>query len=75
MDTTPIALHAMGLPVPTYVEGRVPPGLFDAAWLAAHPVRRVERDAQAAPAPAADAGYSAEDEAAVTERLKELGYL
>lgn len=38
VDTTAIAAHSMGLPVPSDFEGTVPTDLYDPAWLEQNPV-------------------------------------
>ncbi|MCC5972418.1 MAG: alkaline phosphatase family protein [Rubellimicrobium sp.] len=38
VDTTAIAAHSIGLPVPQDFEGKVPADLYDPDWLAQHPV-------------------------------------
>ncbi len=68
-DTTPTLLHAIGEPVPSWMEGRVMGGIFQ-------PERApvvVEEDE-----PGAEAGsdaYSDEQSAAIEESLRGLGYL
>ncbi len=69
-DTTPTLLHAIGQPVPSWMEGAVREEVLD-------PPRPVERDPEAEPMGGEDApgAYSAEQEAAIAESLKGLGYL
>jgi len=75
-DITPTVLHAMGLPVPTDLDGRVlteafrPESVAGMATLA-EPVAT----APAAEVVARDDGYSAAEAAEVEERLRGLGYL
>jgi predicted AlkP superfamily phosphohydrolase/phosphomutase len=73
-DVTPIALHAMGLPVPRYMEGRVRPELLRDGYLAEHPVRYSDRPPERGPAGEPPAG-APPDEKAVRDRLRGLGYI
>jgi len=73
-DVTPTVLHALGLAVPSDIEGKVAEAAFSAEFRAAHPVRFT--------APCAESGGVADpttlDLAAqeqIKERLKALGYL
>ncbi len=71
MDVMPTLLHALGLPVPTSVDGRVLLDVF--ADPLAHPVRTSDDSATATVT--AKAALSAQDEQEVVERLRGLGYL
>ena len=75
MDVTPTVLHAMGLPVPSHIEGRVLTDLFEQAWMADRPISRQTEPADVARQRPEPVQYSQADEQAVTERLKQLGYL
>jgi hypothetical protein len=79
-DVLPTLLYALHLPVPPGLDGVARTEFFTAAWRQAHPLLVAE------PAPAsglADAArtavdsavYSADEEARVAARLKDLGYL
>jgi len=77
MDLAPTALHLLGLPVPEDMDGRVLRE-FLAAEAAARPVRRSAADQ--APSPAAPAAkeppaMSEDEQRAVRERLRNLGYM
>ena len=72
-DVAPTVLAALGLPVPRHMDGRCLTALFEDDFLAAHPVRREE--AALPPARSAAAGPSPEEEHAVREQLRRLGYL
>jgi predicted AlkP superfamily phosphohydrolase/phosphomutase len=75
VDVAPLVLHRLGLPVPDDMAGRVPVEIFDPEALLRRPPRRA---AAAAPPPVpASAGFTfADDEqAAVLERLRALGYV
>ncbi len=76
VDVAPLLLHQLGLPVPEDMSGSVPEATFEAGELARRPVRH-------APAPAAPVLVSSlapelalepEEQAAVMERLRALGY-
>jgi predicted AlkP superfamily phosphohydrolase/phosphomutase len=68
-DIAPTILHLCGLPVPEDMDGRVLTEMLEAPTV----VRRAAA-ASAASAPTASA-FSPEEEAAVQERLRQLGYL
>jgi len=75
-DITPTVLHAMGLPVPSDLDGRVLTEALRpevAAGLA--PPTEVPTTAQVAESTARDDGYSAAEAAEIEERLRGLGYL
>jgi predicted AlkP superfamily phosphohydrolase/phosphomutase len=68
IDLAPTVLHAMGLPVPTDMDGRVlTEALADA--------RPVEYSGTSESGAQATDGYSEEEEAQVIERLQDLGYI
>ncbi len=83
VDTTAIAAHTLGLPVPRDFEGHIPDGLFDADWLAAHPVvigpatLQVHPDAGPSQDAKSEVLRSAEDEQReeVLAQLRLLGYI
>lgn len=84
LDVTPLLAHSLGLAIPADYEGRFPADFYDPAYLASDPVRMAETDAskdgkpQAAAAPSDDGApveMDEEDEQAVLERLKSLGYI
>jgi predicted AlkP superfamily phosphohydrolase/phosphomutase len=72
LDLTPTILHLMGSRIPDDLDGRVLTELFEDGFLNAHPIvysqaaAETERDALE---------LAAEDQAAVLERLKGLGYI
>lgn len=70
-DLAPTLLHAMGLPVASWMDGQVLQGLFEPATL--QPVTYAEYDV-AAREPGS-AGLSAADEEAIRAQLAGLGYL
>jgi predicted AlkP superfamily phosphohydrolase/phosphomutase len=72
VDVAPTVLHAMGMPIPSDMDGRVLEGAFDADFLASHPVR----SGPPLEGPATTAGeYSAEEEAGIRASLRGLGYI
>ena len=76
LDVAPLALYAMGLAAPAGVEGRVPAGLYKESWLRAQPIAPAAPEApEAASTEIQAAAMSAEDEAEVLERMRELGYI
>jgi predicted AlkP superfamily phosphohydrolase/phosphomutase len=74
-DIAPTVLHAMGLPVPSDMDGHVLEGAFVDGYLAAFPVHIADKGSgsTAGESPAVD--YTAEGEKEIVERLKGLGYL
>lgn len=75
-DVTPTVLYHMGHAVPSKLDGRVVTDMLEDGWLAAHPVRYTEEEAQpGVGTPAARDGYSVEEEALIEQRLGGLGYL
>ncbi len=78
LDVAPIVMHSLGLPVLEEMQGHVPPDLYEAAVLKSRPVTRVGSANGNGHQPADDAlpqVMSREDEQAVLERLRELGYI
>ena len=73
MDLAPTVLWLRGLPVPADMDGRVLTELFEPDFVAGHPVQRGA--ATGAVTPAAAAELSAEDEEALADRLRGLGYI
>jgi predicted AlkP superfamily phosphohydrolase/phosphomutase len=77
VDVAPLLLHQLGLPVPDDMAGSVPESIFEPGELERRPVRHVP----AGPAPAPVAGLGAntelepEEQAALMERLRALGYV
>ncbi len=75
MDIAPTVLHALGLPIPAEMDGRVIAGLFAEGR---QEVKRQAADEAACPSAGAlptPASYSAEEQEQVEERLRALGYL
>lgn len=73
IDIAPTVLHAMGLPVPDDMDGRVLEEIFTEERAAARPVEL--RPADAFEDKAGEAVYTGADEEAIRDRLKALGYI
>jgi predicted AlkP superfamily phosphohydrolase/phosphomutase len=73
LDVAPLMLHALGLPIPASLEGRLAIGAFDPAALAVRPPQLGVTGAAAAGT--TDAVLDAEAEAEIMERLQALGYV
>jgi predicted AlkP superfamily phosphohydrolase/phosphomutase len=72
-DIAPTALYLLGQPLPSDLDGRLIAEAIDPDLLDARPPEYADDDAEVLVS-AAD-GYSEEDEQAVEERLRSLGYL
>ena len=73
IDIAPTVLYALGLPVPSIMDGKVLQDGFIPQYLAAHPITHTAGPAEKS---AASTGvYSEEDEEQVMERLRQLGYV
>jgi len=72
-DIAPTVLHAMGLAVPSDMDGHVLADAFSAEYMAAFPV--VTGDPRGSGAPAADVDYTEEGEQEIIDRLRGLGYM
>jgi predicted AlkP superfamily phosphohydrolase/phosphomutase len=73
LDVAPLMLHALGLPIPSSLEGRIALEAFDSAALAIRPPQIAATTAAAAGT--ADAMLDADAEAEIIERLQALGYV
>jgi len=73
LDIAPTILYRMGLPIPTYMDGRPLNEAMTGEFIAAHPLQR-EEAALEAPAGAAET-YSDEENAEIEARLRGLGYM
>ncbi len=72
-DVAPTAMYAMGLTVPTAMDGQVRTSLFDPAYVVSHPVQC--QDIDIALEGKSGQVLSEEHEAMIERRLKDLGYL
>ena len=79
LDIAPTLLYRLGLPVPEDLEGRVPEEVFEADALRRKPVEVGVATEGKAPVPvpeqAAAPTFGEAEEAAVLQRLQELGYV
>jgi predicted AlkP superfamily phosphohydrolase/phosphomutase len=79
LDIAPTVLHLLGAPVSSDMDGRVLTELFTQAVPRPHLATLGPSFASAAseqvPAVLGESGYSAEDDAAIQQRLADLGYL
>ena len=74
IDIAPTVLYALGLPVPSIMDGKVLQAAFAPEYLAAHPITRTAAVSRGVP-PLSTKVYSEEDEEQVMERLRQLGYV
>lgn len=72
LDLAPTILHYMGLPVPSYMDGRVMIEAFSDQFNAANPVRIKDIDLTDG---WKESSVSDEEEALVLEKLRDLGYV
>ena len=72
LDLAPTILHYMGLPVPSYMDGRVVSEAFSDAFNAANPVKIEKIDPTGG---WTNGSVSDEEEAMVLEKLRDLGYV
>jgi len=74
IDISPTLLHLLGEAVPDTMSGRVLTDLFDEDWLRGNPIRYAKGHPEVAPA-APEQTLSREEEEALSERLRDLGYI
>ena len=72
LDLAPTILFYMGLPVPSYMDGRVLTEAFEEEFNDANPVQYKDIDLTDG---ALDGGVTDEEEALVLEKLRDLGYV
>lgn len=75
VDVLPTMLYALGLPVPTALDGAIAQTAFDTAWLAAHPPLYSDQREPDEYRTASSQAYPLEDAAQLAARLAALGYL
>ena len=77
LDIAPTVLHSLGVAVPEELQGRVPEEIYDEDFHRQRPVRKRAARAAAAQKESAAAVVTAtpEDEQAVLEHLRDLGYI
>jgi predicted AlkP superfamily phosphohydrolase/phosphomutase len=73
IDLAPTILFLMGVPIPRDTDGQVLQSAFQTQYLAQHPIHYTTPTE--AGSPSSEIGFSAEEEAIITERLESLGYL
>jgi len=74
MDITPTVLHALGVPVPSDMDGRVLANIFDEEFITDRPVVYREKKYKRPLAETAEI-YDADEETVIRDRLKGLGYI
>jgi predicted AlkP superfamily phosphohydrolase/phosphomutase len=75
IDVAPTVLHALGLPVPTDMDGRVLKDVFLPEYLKENPIRSEDLAGQDDTAISSTDGYDKEESEAIAERLRNLGYI
>jgi predicted AlkP superfamily phosphohydrolase/phosphomutase len=76
VNITPTILHALELPLPADLDGRVTTDAFEPSWMMSHPVRYEESAAAPHPSPvSAPPSLGADADREIRLRLKALGYL
>ena len=73
IDIAPTTLYALGLPVPSIMDGQVLSSAFTAEYLAQQPITETASTSDGHTE--STKVYSEEDEAQVMERLRDLGYV
>jgi predicted AlkP superfamily phosphohydrolase/phosphomutase len=72
LDLAPTILYYMGLPVPSYMDGRVLSEAFEETFSQANPIQYKDIDLTDK---ALDGGVKEDEEALVLEKLRDLGYV
>jgi len=72
VDIAPTILYLLGLPVSTYMDGKVLTQAINEEYLRKHPIQWTDERYQRGKG---EASYSSEDETDIMERLKGLGYV
>jgi predicted AlkP superfamily phosphohydrolase/phosphomutase len=72
LDVVPTLLHYMGLAIPTYMDGKVLTQAFTDELNHTNPIRYKNAGYGTA---AEDAGYAGDEEQAVIEKLRDMGYV
>jgi hypothetical protein len=75
LDIAPVLLHALGLPIPTDLEGRIPEALFEPDYLRSHPITFDAPLEKSFAAAAQSAAVDPRMEAEVVGHLRALGYM
>jgi predicted AlkP superfamily phosphohydrolase/phosphomutase len=75
LDVAPTMLHALGLPVPSYMEGRALSNMYAPNALAQRPVAYVEAELEESRLSAEPSPLGAADERLLRRQLEQLGYM
>jgi predicted AlkP superfamily phosphohydrolase/phosphomutase len=75
MDLAPTILHLLGLPIPADMDGRILSEVLEDEYLGAHPVCYGAGTAAEVSPEGRHPDYSEEEEDAIKERLRGLGYI
>lgn len=73
VDMTPTILHALGLPVPEHMDGRVLEEIFDEDFISRNPVRKEAGDEITCNKQ--DEVFSEDEEKEIQEQLRGMGYM
>ena len=73
IDIAPTVLYTLGCAIPEGLDGQVLKDIFQPERLSSHPPRYME--SRGVDQPGSSDGYSEEEEAAVRQRLRNLGYI
>ncbi len=71
-DLAPTILHLLGLPIPTYMDGRVLEEMLEPEWVRTHPPACREEELTDLQG---ETGYSADEAKKIEEHLRDLGYV
>jgi predicted AlkP superfamily phosphohydrolase/phosphomutase len=75
LDIAPTVLHLLGVPVPADMDGRILAEILDPALVPTAPATESEDAAPPPPDEAVPVAYTEEEDAAIQQRLADLGYL
>lgn len=75
LDIAPTVLHSLGLGIPSDLEGCVPESVYREEWLQRFPVEVSGKTIARESTGESSSGMDEEEEEAVMERLRELGYI
>jgi predicted AlkP superfamily phosphohydrolase/phosphomutase len=74
IDLAPTILHILGQPIPPDMDGRVLSTIFDASYLAQHPIQPGNQPAHFATS-TSSSEYTEAEEAEIIEQFRQLGYV